>query len=322
MFLALVVFFASFVLMALVLTALSSSRAEMAKKTVSRLNLALGTAGRVAGDEVIDVRKREKLSAIPLLNKLLANMELGSRLRKLLAQADSTWTPGTVILLTVATWLGMVFVLTLKINSTAGALLLAVIPAAAPIWYLRYTRERRFRKFEEGLPSALDLMVSGLRAGHGIVSALELVGRDSPDPIGKEFRICFDEQNYGLELRDALQNLAIRVPLSDVQIIKTAILVQKETGGNLAEVLEKCALLIRERFRLKRDIRIRTAQGRLTGWILSLLPVGLGILLYLVHPEVVSLLWQRPIGVKLLWTGTIMTLIGSLIIRKIVRIRV
>jgi tight adherence protein B len=107
-----------------------------------------------------------------------------------------------------------------------------------------------------------------------------------------------------------------------VRLIMTAILVQKETGGNLAEVLEKCAHLIRERFRLKREIRIKTAQGRLTGWILSLLPPGLGLLLYVVHPEVVSLLWLHPTGVKLLWTGTIMTATGALIIRKIVRIRV
>jgi tight adherence protein B len=197
-----------------------------------------------------------------------------------------------------------------------------LIPAFAPIGYLRFARDRRFRKFEEGLPAALDLMVSGLRAGHSIVSALELVGRDSPDPIGKEFRLCFDEQNYGLELRDALENLSARMPVPDVRIIMTAILVQKETGGNLAEVLDKCAVLIRDRFRLKREIRIKTAQGRLTGWILSMLPPGLGFLLWLVHPEVISLLWLRPMGVKLLWTGAIMTLVGALLIRKIVRIRV
>ena len=165
-------------------------------------------------------------------------------------------------------------------------------------------------------------MVSAMRAGHSLVSSIELVGRDSPDPIGKEFRLCFDEQNYGLELRDALDSLAKRVPLADLRIVVTAILVQKETGGNLAEVLNKCAQLMRERFRLKKEIRIKTAQGRLTGWILSLLPPFLCLLLYFVHPEVVSLLWKRPIGVRLLWIGSCMTIIGALIIRKIVNIRV
>jgi tight adherence protein B len=227
-----------------------------------------------------------------------------------------------VVLLVVAIWLASLFLITLKVNMLIAAAFLALIPAAAPIGYLVRKRDKRFQKFEEGLPAALDLMVSGMRAGHSIVSALELVGRDSPYPIGHEFRLCFDEQNYGLELRDALNNLSERIPLPDLRIIITAILVQKETGGNLAEVLDKCAFLIRDRFRLRREIRIKTAQGRLTGWILSLLPPALGVLLFLVHPEVISLLWSRPAGVKLLWIGSGMTVTGALVIRKIVRIRV
>lgn len=321
MLLAVVIFAAVFVVVALVLVA-SVGSAEAAKQTISRLNVAVASLAGGATDEIIDIRKREKLSAIPVLNRLLARMELGSWLRRLIAQADSTSTPGTVVLLTIATWLGAIFLVSLKVNSIAVALILGLIPAIVPIGYLRMKRERRFNKFEEGLPAALDLMVSGMRAGHSIVSAIELVGRDSPDPIGKEFRLCFEEQNYGLGLREALENLATRVPLPDVRIIVTAIVVQKETGGNLAEVLDKVAQLIRDRFRLKREIRVRTAQGRLTGWILSLLPPGLAFMLWLIHPEVISLLWRRPIGVKLLWTGVIMTLTGALFIRKIVRIRV
>jgi tight adherence protein B len=165
-------------------------------------------------------------------------------------------------------------------------------------------------------------MVSGLRSGHSIISAIGLVAREAPDPIGREFRVCFDEQNYGLELRTALENLANRVPVQDVRMIMTAILIQKETGGNLAEVLDKCAHVIRERFRLKREIRSRTAQGRLTGWVLSILPFALGLLLYLLNPDVVSLLWRRPMGVKMLYAASTMMLLGALIIRKIVRIRV
>lgn len=276
----------------------------------------------VLHDDVLDVRKQEKLSAIPLLNRLLARMELNSSVRDLLAQADSDWTPGTVVLLVVAVWLASLLLITLKVNSVVLAAFLALLPAAAPIGYLLRKRDKRFQKFEEGLPAALDLMVSGMRAGHSIVSALELVGREAPYPIGHEFRLCFDEQNYGLELRDALNNLSARIPLPDLRIMTTAILVQKETGGNLAEVLDKCAHLIRDRFRLKREIRIKTTQGRLTGWILSLLPPGLGLLLYFVHPEVISLLWTRPEGVKLLWIGSGMTITGALVIRRIVRIRV
>ncbi len=322
MLIAGLVFGAVFLIAVLILAAMGSAEAERSKRATGRLDAAVGVSENVLHDDVLDVRKQERLSAIPLLNRLLARMELNSSLRDLLAQADSDWTPGTVVLLVVAVWLASLFLLTLKVNSLVLAALMALIPAAAPIGYLLRKRDKRFQKFEEGLPAALDLMVSGMRAGHSIVSALELVGREAPYPIGHEFRLCFDEQNYGLELRDALNNLSARIPLPDLRIMTTAILVQKETGGNLAEVLDKCAHLIRDRFRLKREIRIKTTQGRLTGWILSLLPPGLGLLLYFVHPEVISLLWTRPEGVKLLWIGSGMTITGALVIRRIVRIRV
>ena len=202
------------------------------------------------------------------------------------------------------------------------SLVVGLIPAFGPLAFVARKREARFFKFEEGLPAALDLMVSGLRGGHSLVSVLGLVSREAPDPIGPEFRICFDEQNYGLELRAALSNMVTRVPIQDLRIIMTAILVQRETGGNLAEVMEKCAYLIRERFRLKKEIRVKTAQGRLTGWILSFLPLVLGGVMFLLKPEVVSLLWTRPFGVKMLYMGCVMITLGALIIRKIVGIRV
>ena len=143
-----------------------------------------------------------------------------------------------------------------------------------------FKRSKRFGKFEQGLPEALDLMVSALRAGHSLIAAMGLVARECADPVGSEFKMCFEEQNYGLELKTALDNLIERVPLQDLSIVATAIMIQKESGGNLAEVLDKTSHVIRERFRLKRQIQTHTAQGRLTGWILSLLPVVLGIALY------------------------------------------
>jgi tight adherence protein B len=185
-----------------------------------------------------------------------------------------------------------------------------------------YKRAQRFSKFEQNLPEALDLMVSALRAGQSLVAALKLVGDEVPDPIGGEFRICFDEQNYGLELRTAMENLVVRAPLQDLRIVVTAILIQKESGGNLAEVLDKASYLIRERFRLRRQVRVHTAQGRMTGWILSLLPIVLGIGLYLLNPKTMSILWTRPIGIKLLYTSAVMTVTGGLIIRKIVNMEV
>jgi tight adherence protein B len=185
-----------------------------------------------------------------------------------------------------------------------------------------YKRNKRLNLFQKGLPEALDLMVSALRAGHSLVAAIGSVARECADPIGCEFRACFEEQNYGLELKTALDNLINRVPLQDLRIFATAIMIQKESGGNLAEVLDKTAHVIRERFRLKRQVGVHTAQGRMTGWVLTLLPVILGIALYFVNPEMMSVLWKNPLGIKLLWSASIMIVIGGLIIRHIVNMDV
>jgi tight adherence protein B len=202
------------------------------------------------------------------------------------------------------------------------SLLLGAAGASLPWLYVLRKRSKRFALFEQMLPEALDLIVSALRAGHGLTSAIGTVAKEMTDPIAKEFRQCFDEQNFGLDLRAAMVNLAGRVPIHDVRIIVTAVLVQKESGGNLAEVLDKVASIIRERFRLKRQIQVHTAQGRLTGWILAVLPLVLGIGLYLLNPESMSVLWKNPTGLKLLYGAVVMTIIGALIIRKIVRVRV
>jgi tight adherence protein B len=321
MLIALIVFCGVFVVVALLITASGVGASETLKRTLARLD-ALLVAEHGEHNELIDVEKRELLSSIPLLNRILLRMEVTPKIRQLLYQANVKWTAGGFVLVSFALWMISSYALYQRSDKVAFSFLVGLIPASLPLTYLARRRAARFLKFEEGLPAALDLMVSGLRGGHSLISVLGLVAKEAPDPIGPEYRICFDEQNYGLELRTALENLATRVPISDVRMINTAVLIQRETGGNLAEVLEKCAYLIRERFRLKMEIRVKTAQGRMTGWILSLLPPGLGTLLYIIRPDVISLLWQRPFGVKMLYTGAIMITLGSLIIRKIVRIRV
>jgi tight adherence protein B len=193
---------------------------------------------------------------------------------------------------------------------------------AVPIGYVLFKRTKRFNSFQAGLPPALDLMVSALRAGHSLIAAMGLVARECADPIGCEFRSCFEEQNFGLELKTALDNLINRVPLQDLRIVATAILIQKESGGNLAEVLDKTAHVIRERFRLKRKIATHTAQGRLSGLILSLLPVVTGCALCAVNPKMMSILWTTAIGLKLMWTAFGMIIVGGLIIRHIVNMDV
>jgi len=322
MLLATIVFIGVFLFVALVITAAGTGAMEREKKTLARLAAVLVTDRKNVEDELVDIRKQELLSSIPLLNRLLLQLDITPNLRRLLYQADLNLTSGGLILMMVGAWLFATYLVYLRTNVFVVAAILGLFPAAGPLVYVFQKRAKRFQKFEAALPPALDLMVSSLRGGYSLVSAIGLVGREAPDPIGQEFRICSDEQNYGLELRTAMENLAIRIPIQDVRIIITAILIQKETGGNLAEVLDKCATVIRERFRLKNEIRIKTAQGRLTGWILSILPLVLGILLFLVNPKGVSLLWQRPMGLKMLQGALVMTIIGGLIIRKIVRIRV
>jgi len=323
MLLIVIVFFAVFLVVALLATASGTGASEREKQALARLNAVLVGGGEThASDELVDIQKEELLSAIPFLNRLLLQLEIAPKFRRMLYQAQLSWTPGGLILMSGCIWILVTYAVYLRTGSLLIAAALGLVPAGLPFAYVLLKRNKQFNKFEEGLPAALELMVNGLRGGQSLVSALGLVAREAADPIGREFRIAFDEQNYGLELRTALDNLSARVPIQDVRILATAILIQKETGGNLAEVLDKCAHVIRERFRLKKEIRVKTAQGRLTGWILSFMPVGLGTLLYLMNPETMSLLWKTPAGLKMLYTSTAMVVIGALIIRKIVRIRV
>ena len=321
MLLVFIVFVGVFAVAALLIAATGVDATERARQTLQRLDAVVARQQGIYED-IPDFEKKEVLSAIPLVSKILQHLEVGPQLRLLLYQANVKWTPGGFLLVSFALWMAGTYAFFLRSGNLFFSLLVGLIPAFGPLSFVARKRASRFLKFEERLPAALDLMVSGIRGGQSLTAVLGLVAKEAEDPVGPEFRICFDEQNFGLEMRAALENLANRVPIQDVRIVMTAILVQRETGGNLAEVLDKCAHLIRERFRIKREIRTKTAQGRLTGWILSLLPPGLGTVLYLLQPDLISLLWRRPFGVKMLYAGAFMITMGSLIIRKIVRIRV
>jgi tight adherence protein B len=316
------VFLGIFIVVALLLVASGTGASQRTKQTLTLLASALAVGRRELEDQMVDIRKHELLSAVPWINRWLLKIELAPRLRSILYQANVQWTAGGLLLMCTACFVIPSYLVYLRTGAVIFALLIGLLLGAAPFVYVLHKRRQRFNKFEEELPEALNLMVSALRAGHSLVAALGLVGSESPEPVGGEFKICCDEQSYGLELRTALDNLVARVPLQDMRIVTTAILIQKESGGNLAEVLDKAAYLIRERFRLKRQVRIHTAQGRLTGWILSFLPIVLGVSLYLVNPDNMSLLWKRDIGVKLLYTAAGMMIAGALIIRKIVRMDV
>jgi tight adherence protein B len=321
--LLIVVFVGVFAVFALLLIARGTGASQRMKETLARLESTLAAGGKAdSSDEMVDLRKQELFSAVPWLNRWLLRLEVAPRLRTLLYQANLKWTVGVLLLMALACFLIPAYLIYLRTGVIVLALLIGLLLSGSPIFYVLAKRKQRFSRFEQGLPEAIDLIVSALRAGHSLVSALGLVAEESPDPIGPEFKICFDEQNYGLDLRTAMDNLVARVPLQDLRIIVTAILIQRSSGGNLAEVLDKAAYLVRERFRLRRQVQTHTAQGRLTGWILSFLPIVLGIALYLVNPDGMSLLWRRELGRELLYGAGVMTLIGAFVIRKIVNMEV
>ena len=316
------IFLGVFAVAVLVMMAAGSGASEQAKQVHATLDSALATDSPEVSDQRVNLRKDDLLSSIPWLNRKLLQFDIAPRLQTLLYQADIKWTAG-VLLATCGLCFVVGFILIdLRFDSILAAVPVGLLLSAAPFIWVFHKRKKRLDQFQQGLPEALDLMVSALRAGHSLIAALGSVARECADPIGCEFKACFEEQNYGLELKTALDNLLKRVPLQDLRIFATAVMIQKESGGNLAEVLDKTAHVIRERFRLKRQVGVHTAQGRMTGWVLTFLPVVLGVALYFLNPEMMSILWKNPTGVKLLWTASGMIVVGGLIIRHIVNMDV
>ncbi len=266
--------------------------------------------------------RQEKLSDVPWLDDLLRQFPGAVRMQRFLSQADSRWTVGQLIFFSlfvaaVGAWFGILWAPTIPLGLVVG-----LACGASPYVYFAWKRSARFARFEALLPEAIDLMSRALRAGHGIVSAIEMVSQEIAEPIASEFRRVFEQQNFGLPLRDAMLNLSERVPLPDVHFLVTAILVQKETGGNLAEVLDKTTTVIRERFRLRGQLRIYTAQGRVTAWILGLLPFGLFAAMNVLNPSYGRILLEDPIGPPLIYLGLVLMALGIWSIRKIIDIEV
>jgi len=243
-------------------------------------------------------------------------------LKILLEQADLSWTPGT--------FLAISFGLAVALASSAFILSQAAMPAALaalaglwfPLMYVKRLKKRRLRRFEEQFPEAIDLLGRSIRAGHAFPTGLKVVGEESPEPMATEFRQIFDEQKFGLPLEDSLMGLADRIDMVDVRIFVTAILIQREVGGNLAEILDKISYTIRERFTLQRQIRVYTAQGRLTGYILAALPILLGMAIAALNPDYMGILFEEPMGKVLIAAAAILQFLGFLLIRRIIDIEI
>jgi len=195
----------------------------------------------------------------------------------------------------------------------------ALLGAVIPFLVIAIKRQRRFSQFEEQFPDAIDLLARAVRAGHAFTTGLELIGKEMPEPLAMEFRTTYEQQNLGLPLREAFQNLLLRVPLSDVHVFVTALLIQRESGGNLAEILENLASIIRDRFKLMKQVKVYTAQGRMTLYILTMVAPLLALMLYLLKPELISLLGTDPLGQKMIIVAVCLQIVGFFVIRKIIQ---
>lgn len=277
-----------------------------------------------ANTEDVDVilARSELMSEIPWVNRFLINIQSALHLKRFLDQADLHITPSRLIMFS-----GMAGILAaMAVSALTFSLLLMlaafIVAAALPFVHVWYKRKKRLDAFLEHLPDALDLMSRALSAGHAFSEALHMISVEMPEPIASEFRKTYEEQNLGLSMKLALENLTNRIPLLDLRMCVTAILIQRETGGNLAEILEKVAYTIRERFRILGDLKTLTTSSRMSAWLLCGLPIGVTFAITFMNPEYMSVLWKDPRGHYLIAAAMIMQVTGMLIVRKILRIKI
>lgn len=286
-----------------------------------RLEAVRKTEQRGEQSLAIDLLRDEMLSGVPAIHRVLLQWAWPSRLRDFLGQAGLEMKPAKLLSICGLVVIGLVLVMSALVRFPI-ALIVGLVAGLAPIGVVAFLRQRRLRQFEERFPEALDLLGRAVRAGHAFTTGLEMIAKESAEPIASEFRTAFDEQNFGLPLRDALMNLTERVPLIDVRFFVTALLIQKETGGNLAEILDGLAHVIRDRFRIYREVRTRTAQGRLTAGILIALPPLMMAALAVLNPGYVGVLFTDPTGITVLTIAGALQVVGSAILWKIIHIEV
>ena len=296
-------------------------RSERARLLRDRLAAVQKAAERVPSEELALLRD-EMLSEIPALDSLLRRSERVGNLQTLLSQADLDIRAGNMLLLCGGS--GIVFAVIAF--SVGGAIIFGwlglLLGAFLPYSYASYRRSKRFQKFEELFPEAIDTLARAVRAGHAFTTALELIANEIAEPIASEFRKLFEEQKFGLPVRDALINLTQRVPLVDVKFFVTAVMLQRETGGNLAEILDNLSYVIRERFKIMRQVRVHTAQGRLTMVLLMSLPPVIVMVMLVMSPNFIRPLFTDPLGHTLVVAGIALQTVGYFWIRKVIRIQV
>jgi tight adherence protein B len=291
--------------------------------TRRRLDRRLHDVSMPAGPEPTDstLLKHSKSGPLPALERLVSKTKPGVWLSKLIDQSGTRTTPSAIMVMTLVVGVAAAFAGTFA-HVPFAPIVAGAIGALLPIGWLRHRRSSRLKKFEEQFPEALDLLSRAIRAGHAFQTALGMVGDDLSAPVGPEFKKTFDEQNFGLPLRDVLNQLSERVPILDVRFFVTAVLIQRDTGGNLSEILDNLAHVVRERFKIRRQVRVHTAHGRFTGYVLLALPAALSIALSVINPDHMQALFHEHMGQMMLIVAIVMQTIGFLWIRHVIKIEV
>jgi len=256
------------------------------------------------------------------VEKMLGRTSMGPKLSRLIEQSGTNTTPSTIAVFSAFTALAAWFPTSLFVHTPFVGPIALVAGASLPTLWLRRKRTVRIRKFEEQFPEALDMLARAMRAGHAFQTALGTAGDEMVAPVGVELKKVFDRQNFGLPLNDALKELAERMPLVDVKFFVTAVAIQRESGGNLAEILDNLAHVVRERFKVQRQVRTHTAHGRFTGFVLLALPAGLALALSFIAPDQMHLLFTEPMGHMMILGAIVMQTIGFFWIRKVIKIEV
>lgn len=267
------------------------------------------------------IKKAENLSGFKALDTLLArtNVLTGSLERKI-AQADAKISVTGLLFLSACLFFGAWFVVGTLTKLSWLGLIAGGLLAFVPYLVVKQKAASRMRTFEEQFPEAIDLIARALRAGHGFTTGLAIVADEAPQPVAGEFRLLYDQQNFGMPLGDAMRAFAARIPLLDARFFVTAVLTQRESGGNLAEILSNLAGVIRERFKVKRQVRVISAHGRITAWVLSGLPPCLALAMLIAVPSHMNTLFTDPMGHYMIFAGLFMQITGTLIIRKLVQV--
>jgi tight adherence protein B len=289
---------------------------------IKRRLTTIGRSGYASRADVQNLLKSALYSEIPWVNVMLSRVPIAKHLDLLLERANVDMTLGLFILCSVVAGGVAVFLFLIVGQPFYLALVMGLIALVSPYFYLKYVTWKRLRRFLEQMPDGLDMISQALQAGLGLTQAMVFVSREMPDPLGTEFSVFIEEVNLGLPLADALRKLEERMALPEVRLFNTALMVQREVGGSLAELLNKLADIIRDRFRIERLIKSLTGQNRMSAWVVCSIPPFLAVVMYIREPEVMNDMFSDPIGRMMMAAALVLEMLGIFVFRKFIKVHI